>query len=214
MVADIVLVVDTSGSVLNRRPSQSVSSENFDYLVSFLANFVSQFHISQDMARFGLVTFSESAMNRFYLDTFSTETRLVTSIFGLEHEGGFTNISGALRTAHKEQFVESRGDRSNAPNFAIVITYNTGSVDTDKTSQYAQEIEAFGVKTFSIGITDSVTEGELSLISSRPKKKYYNYFMVPDFSHLEGAEANIVKQIEWYREYGNVIFYSYFTFDQ
>ena len=203
VIADIVLLVDISGSLENPRSSQDVTLENYNYLIFFIVHFIRHFDIRSDKTRFGLVTFSETANNFFYLNTFSTEVRLTNSIYSIRHEGGGTNIAAALALAMREQFTLNRGDRPDVPNFAVLLTYNTGTIDTGLTSTYAQQMEASGIKSFTIGITDSVSEAELSLISSRPKKKQINYFLVPDFSHLRGTESNIVKQITWYTDYGN-----------
>ena len=64
----------------------------------------------------GMVVYSRTATNRFYLNSYSTSSSIIAQVRGTSYIGTTTNTSGAIRLMKNEQFVSSRGDRSDYQN--------------------------------------------------------------------------------------------------
>ena len=69
-----------------------------------------------------------------------------------------------------DMFTPEKGDRSRAPNIAIVMTDGASSRDAHLTIQYAEEARAEGITIFSIGIGPTVNNDELLGIAGAPER--------------------------------------------
>ena len=140
------------------------------------------------------MVYSEFAQDEFYLNTHNTKTAVQEAIKNVVYMGSFTNTSGGLRHMKDIQFTSARGDRSNVPNIAIVITDGVSNRDTDRTIPDAEAARANGVKIFSVGITNLIDEDELRLMASLPQEINKQYFTTPSFNMLGNILDTIVAQ--------------------
>lgn len=92
------------------------------------------------------------------------------------------------------QFTSARGDRSNVPNIAIVITDGVSNKDKDRTIPDAEAARAKGIRIFSVGITNKIDEDELRRMASLPQEINKQYFTTPSFNMLSNILDTIVAQ--------------------
>ena len=186
--ADLVFVLDNSGSIRDTNPDDG-SYDNFELLLNFVVDIIDVLDIGgggdvlQD-TRVGLVEFSDSARNVFYLNTFSNKAQIQDAVRALEYIGGNTNTSGGLLLMQEEQFRIQNGDRPEVANVAIVITDGQSTYDANLTIPYAESAHSAGIQIFSVGITDEINEAELRAIASPPQQINQNYFTSVDFQSL------------------------------
>ena len=112
-LADLVFVVDSSGSIDR--------TKDWPLALRFLTSVVDRVDAGGTF-RVGMVVYSSSSRNRFFLNTYTSRNDIKSAITGTKYIGGRTNTAGALRTARTEQFVPAKGDRVAAPNVVIVLT--------------------------------------------------------------------------------------------
>ena len=157
------------------------------------------FHLLNMQIRVGVVVFSTTAENIFYLNDYFTKQgvrngiyRLVlcaalwilvltplfsgffpvmTHFFRIPYIEGFTNTSGGLRLMRTEQFTTQRGDRPDVPNVAIVITDATSNKDQNLTIPEALAAQRAGVTMFTVGFTEEMQVKEQGSVQFRQEKK-------------------------------------------
>lgn len=187
--ADLVFVVDSSGSINDKNPM------NWDLVLSFIAGLCATFTIGQDAVRVGLVEYSENARNIFFLNQYYDIASLTSAIRNTPYLGSYTNTSGGIRVMHQEQFVLGRGDRPDVDNIAIVVTDGESNLDQTRTVLDAQAAQAAGIQMFSIGITSAVNLQELQSISSPPQQMNRNWFQSEDFNTLTAVMQQVLTPI-------------------
>ncbi len=72
--ADIVFVVDSSGSIRDK------GFENWDIMLNFVADIVAALPIGRDAVRIGMVVYSNDARNEFFLDTDFNQNSIINRI--------------------------------------------------------------------------------------------------------------------------------------
>jgi len=117
-LSDIIFVVDASGST---------TSSNFALVKSFLSQLVGGLDVDRGTTRVGVVTFSSSVGPGFFLSTYTSVTSLQSVISQLSYLGGNTNTAAALSFVRTSMLTSAAGDRSNAPNVVILLTYGQTS---------------------------------------------------------------------------------------
>ena len=119
-VADLVFVVDSSGSI-NQSPSTSGQYTNWELSLRFLTDIIDRVDAGGDW-RIGMVVYSHSAENRFFLNTYTNKNSIKNATLTTSYTGGGTDTADGIRTARTQQFLASRGDRTEAPNVVFVLT--------------------------------------------------------------------------------------------
>ncbi len=109
-VADVVFVVDSSGSIRDKNPDDK-SYDNWSLTLSYVADLVGMLDIGKDKVRVGFVRFGTYAQSIFYLNSYYDENHLVDAILQVNYSGKHTNMSGAIREMHHQQFTPAKGDR-------------------------------------------------------------------------------------------------------
>ncbi len=84
-------------------------------------------------------------------------------------------------------FSPENGDRSRAPNIAVVLTDGASSRDSDKTVPYSAEARTEGITIFAIGIGEAVNTEELLGIAGTPDKVIH----VSNFDALDMITSQI-----------------------
>jgi len=191
--ADIVFVVDSSGSIRDNNPADG-SYDNWELVLKFITDSVAQLNVGTDGVHIGLVVYSGTAKSQFFLNTYMTAAALHTAVTETPYMGSYTNTSGGIWLMMHEQFTAANGDRADADNIAIVITDGEANKDTTLTIPYAQDAHAKGIKIFSIGVTDQVNMQEVIGISSPPQMVNQNYFTASQFTNLGGIIATVIDQ--------------------
>lgn len=190
--ADIVFILDSSGSIRDNNPADG-SYDNWELALSFISDFVGDFNIGSGSTgvQVGLVRYSVLGENMFYLNTYSDIPSLQNAILNTGYVGSYTNTSGGIRVAHFEQFISSRGDRAGVQNIAIIVSDGVPNLDVDLTVPDAEALAAAGVQVYAVGITDLIDEELLQDLSSQPQVLNQNYFIAPDFTALASIEDTI-----------------------
>ena len=189
--ADLVFVLDSSGSI--RENQDDSEPDNYNVLLQFLAQIVSLLPIGPDGFQVGLVRFSNTGENEFFMNDYSSRSQLTEAILKTPFMGGNTNTSGGLRRMHFEQFTKNKGDRDGVPNVAVVITDGVSTYDNNRTIPDAIAARQSGIKIYSIGVTEKINVNEVRLLSSLPQEEGQNYFQSMDFSNLNEIVLNLME---------------------
>ena len=89
----------------------------------------------------------------------------------IPYTGGRTNIASALKMAREELFVESQGDRQDAPNYLILFTDGEANVQPEMTIPEAIESRIAGIHTIVIGVGKDLNKVEMEGVASYPPSK-------------------------------------------
>ena len=119
-IADLVFIVDSSGSI-NQTLSASGRYENWELSLRFLTAIVDRVDAGGDW-RVGMVVYSVSAQNRFFLNTYTNKNSIKNAILTTRYLTGGTNTADGILKARTQQFLVSRGDRREAQNVVFIIT--------------------------------------------------------------------------------------------
>lgn len=169
--ADVFIVVDSSSSITNK---------DFNREISFVQSVVKLFDIGEDKTRVGIVSFSHDANMILELNNGLSRSQLLDHISRIQHMGGGTETSEALRMVRQTGFAPNVA-RPNVAKIAIVLTDGL-SLDAELTAQEARFAHAAGIKVFAIGIGYAADLSEIRNIASDPDENYV--FTVNDFSSL------------------------------
>jgi hypothetical protein len=190
--ADIVFVVDSSGSIVDKNTQDT---DNWQITKDFINNIIDTFDIGDDSIRVGLVEYSWWAENAFFLNDYSDKYDLKSRVNLMENMGYFTNTSGGLKLMKDQQFSSQYGDRQNAPNVAILITDGYSTIAAQDTIAAAQDAHNRGIHIIVVGVTADVNETELAAISSSPHYKNSNYFTEANYAALNTISSTIGTQV-------------------
>ncbi|XP_030605327.1 collagen alpha-6(VI) chain-like isoform X2 [Archocentrus centrarchus] len=169
-VADIVLIVDESGSI---------GDENFRLIRIFLHSVISGLEIGKFKIRVGIVTYNNVPTAQANLNTFRDKNEILQFINLLPYRKGGTNTGAALRFTLKNIFTDEKGSRKDVPKIALVITDGKSQ---DNVSDAAIALRRAGVTVYAVGIKEA-NETELLEMASYPKSKYV--FTVDSFIKLK-----------------------------
>jgi collagen type XII alpha len=179
---DVAIIVDASESVYDVPGS-------IDLLLNFVKDIIMDSAVDSGNVRFAVSLYNHAVYNYFYLNTHTTAAQMILDIdtTPLPISGG-TDTGLALEHLHSQVFLALMGDRSAAPNLAIVITDGKSS-DNIATVTHASILKQQGVHIIAIGIGSTTDITELHQIASDPT--YENVFNVNDFHGLLTIEALI-----------------------
>ena len=157
---DLYFVLDESGSV---------GYSNYQLMKTFAYNIANSFTIGPNDVQIGLMSYSSSARFRFYLNTYSTKSAVLSAINNIPYTSGGTNTASALNLLRTSGFTASAGARPSSqgiPRVAIVVT-DGYSNSFSQTVSAATALHNAGVIGFAIGISGANTN-ELNAIASQP----------------------------------------------
>ena len=155
---DIGFVVDGSGSI---------EGKNFQRMLDFLKNLVSNFNISPQRTRAGLVLYSRNAALKFNFDDYSDVGSLQKAIGEIKYPHGRTYTGKALRLTKQLLFIDI--PRQGAKRVVLVMT--DGSADDDITGP-SKDLKNSGVTIYGLGIGSSVNENQLKQMASVPPRDH------------------------------------------
>lgn len=191
---DLVIVVDSSWSILDTQPPEGVDS-NWTLMLQFLAGIIEALEIGPTSVQVGMVVFADNARIEFYLNSFTNKADLINQILNTEFIGGATNTAEGLNYAHYQLFTSQNGARDLVPRVIMLLTDGESNVNQPNTILEAEAAQGDNINMLVIGVTNAVNEDELRGISSAPRLINQNYWLSPDFMALESIAASISRFI-------------------
>lgn len=187
----MTFIIDGSGSIRDANPADG-SYDNWDLLLTFVANVADELPISASGTHVAAVVFSDSGQLLFPLSRYMDNAAVRRAVMNTPYPGRNTNTSGGIYIARTQAFNVRNGDRPEVPNLAIILTDGKSTFDRARTIPYAEELRRDGAQVISIGITNSIDEPELKAMSSLPQQQHINYFTSASFQELEDVMAGLL----------------------
>ena len=188
--ADIVMVIDTSGSIRQANPKNG-SYDNWSLLLEFVVRMVEHLNVDAGHVRIGAVEFATSAISVFHLNRYSNAIHLKNAIRKVPYLEGSTNTSAGISLMHHTEFRLENGDRPDVQNIAIVMLDGASNSEGDEITKAVAARKA-GIQIYVVGITKSVNEDNVRLMASQPQMKDGNFFLAKDFSSLDTVADDLV----------------------
>ncbi|XP_043116050.1 collagen alpha-6(VI) chain isoform X2 [Puntigrus tetrazona] len=182
VVADIVFIVDESGSI---------TSSNFEQVKRFIHRTISGLEVNSDSVRVGMILYSDKPSVEFYLNDFVNKTEILNYIKIIPYRGGGTATGAALTFAMNKLFTARRGSRKALGVKQIAIVITDGQSQDDVTAPAAQ-LRRSGVTVYALGVKDA-SEKELKRIGSYPERQFV--FNVDSFLMLTSLEKSLRKSL-------------------
>jgi len=181
-VADIVFIVDESGSI---------DRSNFELMKRFLQRTISGLEVKSDSVRVGLILYNDRPSAEFYLDTFVNKDDILNYIKIIPYRGGGTATGAALKFAKDNLFTKTRGSRKalGIKQIAVVVTDGESQDDVSAT---AAELRRSGVSVYALGVKNA-SRDELTKIASYPERQFV--FNVESFQMLSSLEKSLRKSL-------------------
>jgi len=177
--ADIVFSVDSSGSI---------GGQNFEKIKNFVRDLCGSLTIGQDNTRVGMQTFSDGTYEQFNLNTHNSKALVVEAISNVQYRDGKTMTADAIRNLYQNMFTSGRGDRSDKPNIAVVITDGASS-NKDDTIKQVQEAKSRGIHFIVVSIGSWIDIEELQGMASYPHEN--NLMQVDNVDSLTSILSNM-----------------------
>lgn len=180
--ADLVFLLDQSGSIGQVNPNDYMTMKNFTI------DLVNSFNVAKDFVRVGVAQFSDVFQHEFFLNQFYTSQGIDSHIQGLVQRGGGTKIGLALESIRK-YFTAAHGGRK-AEGISQNLVLITDGDSQDEVEEAAYILRNMGVEVFAIGIGD-VHDLELLQITGTPQRM----FTVQNFDSLEIIRQKVIDTI-------------------
>lgn len=180
--ADLVFLLDESGSIGEKNPN------DYTIMKNFTIDLINSFNVAKDFVRVGLAKFSVDFKHEFFLDQLYTREAIVKHTEGLTQRKGGTNIGLALKSI-REYFAAEHGGRK-AEDISQNLVLITDGKSDDEVEDEAYILRSMGVEVFAIGIGDA-HDLELLQIAGTPKRM----FTVQNFDDLEEIRQKVIKAI-------------------
>jgi len=193
--ADVVFIVDSSRSICG----SDTTCPGWSNIRNFIINIINKWNIGTSGMRVGIVRYSSSPDDVFFLQTYGDKTSLINAMSNLQYStksSSIADVAQALNDAQTNQFTLGNGDRLDAPNVAIVIS-NGGITNATQVAAQALRLRQTGVTIFTVGITPatSISNPQIQAfasISTLPQSQWVNYFLSPNTSSLNSLVDYLV----------------------
>ena len=183
-VVDLVFVVDSS---------YLLGLTNWRYLLNFTASIAQRLIIGPTTAQVGFVSYGFFGIDRFFLSTYTNTLQVVNAILSLDYNGDWSNEYSGITQAYSNSFLVKNGNRSYAPNIAVVISAVPHNQGPDPSSA-ALIAQSQNVKILSVGV-DIADTRDVYNISSPPRIQNLTYWIVPSFNKLFHYVDQVYEQI-------------------
>ena len=191
---DLVFVLDSSGSIRDGNPKDG-SYDNWQLLLNFVVNVISELRISEDDTRVGIVKFSDIGEKIFYLNTYYNKEDMIDAVRRISYVGSNTNTVGGLRKMKYNQFQRDNGDRDDVADVAVVITDGFSTINSQQTIPEAADAQRSEIRMYAIGITNKTNLEEVKMLSSDPRQEGTDYWRSKDFTTLDDILSNLVNTL-------------------
>ncbi|KAJ8309545.1 hypothetical protein KUTeg_014419 [Tegillarca granosa] len=176
--ADIVFLLDSSSSE---------GQINFQKQLDFVKDFVRQFDIGRQNVQVGVVTFSTSAHNEFWLNDFTNKNDVLYALSSIKYSIGNTNTGQALQFVKNNSFSSNHGARGPDVEKILIVLTDGQSMNSTATINAAKQVHNQGIHTISIGIGTGVNQNELQAIATDPSQ----VFTVQNFTVLSSIKKEL-----------------------
>ncbi|XP_048390036.1 collagen alpha-3(VI) chain isoform X2 [Stegostoma tigrinum] len=176
--ADLVFLIDGS---------RNLGSDEFQFMRSFIANFIEDLNIGPDAIQVGMVQYSKTPSTVFYLNTYTTKTEVLKAIKNLRQKGGNeVNTGMALQFLVDNHFIPSAGSRADeeVPQVMVLLTSRQSS---DDVRRGVFSIKKRGTFTFVLGIADA-DAAEAKLIATDPSFS----MLIPDLHQKASTQQQLM----------------------
>ena len=194
-VVDLVFVVDSS---------YLFGITNWRFLLNFTASIAQRLVIGPTGSQVGFVSYGFFGTDRFFLNTYTNTSQVVNAILNLAYNGDWSNEYNGITQAYSSSFLVTNGNRSYAPNVAVVISGIPHNQGPDPLSA-ALTAQSQNVKILSIGVANADVR-DVYNISSPPRAQNLTYWNVPSFDQLYYYVDQVYEQIcvppTWYNAIG------------
>ncbi|XP_005390916.1 PREDICTED: vitrin [Chinchilla lanigera] len=186
---DLLFLIDGSSSIGKRR---------FRLQKQFLANVVQALDIGPSGPLMGVVQYGDSPATQFNLKTHMNSRDLTAAIEKITLRGGLSNAGGAISFVTKNFFSKANGNRSGAPNVAVVVL---DGWPTDKVEEASRLARESGINIFFITIEAAIENEKQYVVEPNFANKavcrtngYYS-FNVQSWFSLRKTMQPLVKRI-------------------
>lgn len=177
---DLIIALDVSGSIGQR---------NFDIILDFLQNLISDLDIDSGLVRVGLVTFGTYSNIEFLLKDHQLNEDVQYAISRIFYRRGTTNTARALEDVRTVMTLEENGDRPNVPTAILILTDGRSDQPQDTLHQ-AKLLNLQGVSVLSVGIGQV---HELLGMASEPR--HLNTFYLDRFYDLHSLKTQLQEAV-------------------
>ncbi|CAC5375019.1 unnamed protein product [Mytilus coruscus] len=177
--ADIVFVVDESGSV---------GEDNFIDTMDAIADTIDTLVIREDLIRVGMTLFEGTGTSRtlFVLNSSYNKSEIRSWLLSADYrKGATTDIADAFQFACEEMFQMTKGERTNAQNYLVLLT--DGRSDQNKAIDKAALCSSKNVRIITVGIGSGIDVDLLNTTAYQP-----DYFINTEYSELNTTLPELV----------------------
>ena len=184
LIADVMLVVDGSGSI---------GTENFDTLINFVVRVTRQFDVSPERTHMGFIQFSERSKVEIGLGNITDERGFERAIGNIVYQNGvFTNTGEAIREATDQLF--DSPEARDVSKLMFLFTDGVPIIPSDAVNA-GDEARRRGITITAVGITiipGSIAEFNLMDITGSDQR----VFLVETFNEeqLNDVVENLTTQ--------------------
>ena len=177
--ADIVFVLDTSGSV---------DDGEWSKMLDFTKGLINELVIGSTAIRVGIVQYSNTYKEELMLKDGITMQAIVTSLDKIRRLKKGTNTAAAIDITRTSMFTTGNGNRASVKDIAIVVTDGKSS-SKSATITAANSARSAGIIMYSVGIGNNLELSEINSIANAPTASHA--FVASNFVAL----ATSVKQM-------------------
>ncbi|CAH1241297.1 COL6A3 [Branchiostoma lanceolatum] len=174
--ADLVFLLDGSGSI---------GTDNFQLVKAFTKEVIRNFAVSPTETRVGLLQYSDTTDNEFFLNQFDTRDELNTAVDNVVYKTGGTFTGFAVEFTRQIAFRTSAGTRDNYPDILLVVT--DGNSQDSVTSAVASAIDQ-GILIYAVGVGNNVDFATLLELTGGVNSRV---LQVSDFTGLATAAQTL-----------------------
>ena len=192
---DLVFVLDSSESMIENDP-WGKPYYHWDIFKKFTQDIVQNLPVGYDRTQVGFVQYSKSPQLVFPLNQHQTSINVQDAIKNnVNHLGGYTYTSEALRFIGSEAFSQAKGERHDARDVVVIISDGLSNYDYANTLLSAKQLKLSrpGLEIYTVGASKYVDEDELKGIASDPKDKYF--LQLRDFKLMENYTQTMVHHL-------------------
>lgn len=183
---DLCIVLDSSGSI---REGNVNGVDNWQLMLNFVINLLQFFNVDCKTDRVGLVRFSSTADNQFFMNTFCNNYDLQLQINKTGYLNAQTNMADAFNLVATYQYGNSKyGARlDTAYPLIVVITDGVANVKVNETSYQIERMKDITSLIYALGITNKIDVNQIKSIATSEDYgggENKSYWLTNDFQSL------------------------------
>ena len=152
--------------------SDGVGPDGFGQQMEFIKTTIQNYNVAPQCIHVGIVTFSGSAYNQFYLNQYTSKQQLFQAIDRIQYQPGPRYTTQGLKYAIDQSFSTSHGARANAQKVGILVS-NGNPANFQTFSQQAKRAREQGISLYTVGVGSGSHTQQLMSAASSPSSRYY-----------------------------------------